>query len=58
MSDKVNVHKKMVGKFVEVNDDFLWKGKVVKVIDEENFLVEEAGSSRKKKVSIFDIRSL
>ena len=58
MKDKANLLKKMVGKFVEVNGSFLWKGKIIKVVDEENFLIEEVGSSRKEKVSIFDIRSL
>ena len=55
----LEIHKRMINKTVKVlNNNSSWVGRVVDVVDTENF----AGSKRKdaepQTVNIFDIRSL
>jgi len=55
----LEIHSKMIDKTVRVFDgSYSWIGKVVEVVDKDNFLVRRNRDSEPKKVSMFDIRSL
>ena len=58
MSQIINFNKKMIGKNVVItNNNQTVKGKIIDVLDEENFLVEILKSKEKVEVSMYDIRS-
>lgn len=58
MSQTINFNKKMIGKkVIVVNSGEEIKGKIVDVIDEENFLVEVSKTKQNIEVSMYDIRS-
>jgi len=49
----------MIGKTVRVLDgDYSWIGKVMEVLDEQNFSVKRSKEADPKKINMFDIRSL
>ena len=58
--DKIlEIHKKMINKTVKVlNDNSSWVGRVVDVVDTENFAVSKSKDAEPQTVNIFDIRSL
>jgi hypothetical protein len=53
---KKEANQNMIGKTVYVVEDGAWWGKIVDIIDEENFIVLKGG--RMIRVNIFDIRSV
>lgn len=58
MSQTINFNKKMIGKkIIVVNSGEEIKGKIIDVIDEENFLVEVSKTKENIQVSMYDIRS-
>tara|TARA_R100000406_G_scaffold87654_1_gene72478 strand:- start:214 stop:402 length:189 start_codon:yes stop_codon:yes gene_type:complete len=58
MSQTINFNKKMIGKkVIVVNSGEEIKGKIVDVVDEENFLVEVSKTKENIEVSMYDIRS-
>lgn len=58
--DKIlEIHKKMLNKTVRVlADDSSWIGRVVEVIDTENFAVSKNREADPQTVNMFNIRSL
>ena len=55
----LEIHKKMVDKTVKaLEGNFSWIGRVVDVLDEENFSVKKNRDSEAQTVNMFDIRSL
>jgi len=55
----LDIHRRMIDKTVRVMDgSYTWIGKVIDVVDAENFLVKRNRDSEPKKVNMFDIRSL
>lgn len=55
--NKIDINKKMIGKRVLVNYNPPWEGKIVSVVNEENFSVlKESGKTT--TVHMYDIRSL
>jgi hypothetical protein len=55
----LEIHKKMIDKTVKVLEgNFSWIGRVVDVLDEENFSVKKSRDSEAQTVNMFDIRSL
>jgi len=55
----LEIHRKMIGKTVRVLDgDYSWIGKVMEVLDEQNFSVKRSKEADPKKINMFDIRSL
>jgi hypothetical protein len=59
-TDKVlEIHRKMVDKTVRVLDgSYSWIGKVVDIVDKDNFLVRRNKDSEPKEINMFNIRSL
>lgn len=58
MSQIINFNKKMIGKNVVItNNNQTVKGKIIDVVDEENFLVEVSKTKENVEVSMYDIRS-
>ena len=58
MSQTINFNKKMIGKkVIVVNSGEEIKGKIVDVVDEENFLVEVSKTKENIEVSMYEIRS-
>ena len=58
MSQIINFNKKMIGKNVVItNNNQTVKGKIIDVVDEENFLVEVSKTKENIEVSMYDIRS-
>tara|TARA_R110000751_G_scaffold260477_4_gene359840 strand:+ start:1588 stop:1785 length:198 start_codon:yes stop_codon:yes gene_type:complete len=58
--DKIlEIHKRMIDKSVRVLEgNASWVGRVVDVIDTENFSVRKGRESTSQAVSVFNIRSL
>lgn len=55
----LEIHRRMVDKTVKVIEgNFSWIGRVVDVIDEQNFSVRKSRESTPQTVNMFDIRSL
>ena len=55
----LEIHKRMINKTVKVlNNNSSWVGRVVDVIDTENFAVSRSKDAEPQTVNIFDIRSL
>tara|TARA_Y100000361_G_C10925886_1_gene221345 strand:- start:50 stop:247 length:198 start_codon:yes stop_codon:yes gene_type:complete len=55
----ITIHKKMVDKTVRVLEgSYTWVGKVIDVVDTENFLVKRNKDSEPKTINMFDIRSI
>jgi hypothetical protein len=55
----LDIHRKMVDKTVRVLEgSYSWIGKVVEIVDSENFLIKRNRESDPKQVNMFDIRSL
>ncbi len=55
----ITIHKKMVDKTVRVLEgSYTWVGKVIDVVDTENFLVKRNKDSEPKTINMFDIRSV
>ena len=55
----LEIHKKMIDKTVKVLEgNFSWIGRVVDVLDEENFSVRKNRESVPQTVNMFNIRSL
>lgn len=55
----LDIHRKMVDKTVRVIDgSYSWIGKVVDIVDSENFLIKRSRENDPKQVNMFDIRSL
>jgi len=52
---KSDFNKTLIGKTVLISSKKDWKGKIVDVVDEENFKVESLG--KVSVVNIFDIKS-
>ncbi len=57
MNNIIDFNKKMIGKRVSVEDNMSWRGVIVGVVDEENFLVKNRDDDETHEVSMFDIRS-
>jgi small nuclear ribonucleoprotein (snRNP)-like protein len=59
MTDKKSYHKKMIGKKVQVSlqNNLEIEGVIHKVLDEENFLIQDLDTHELIEASIFDIRS-
>jgi len=58
--DKIlEIHKRMIDKTIKVLEgNYSWVGRVVDVIDEENFSVRKNKDSVPQAVNMFNIRSL
>jgi hypothetical protein len=55
----LEIHKKMIDKTVKVLEgNFSWIGRVVDVLDEQNFSVRKSRESVPQTVNMFNIRSL
>jgi len=55
----LEIHKKMIDKTVKVLEgNFSWIGRVVDVVDEQNFSVRKNRDSVPQTVNMFNIRSL
>ena len=55
----LDIHRRMIDKTVRVMEgSYTWIGKVIDVVDTENFLVKRNRDSEPKKINMFDIRSL
>ena len=55
----LDIHRRMIDKTVRVMEgSYTWIGKVIDVVDTENFLVKRNRDSEPKKINMFDIRYL
>lgn len=55
----LDIHRKMIDKPVRVMEgSYSWVGKVIDIVDTDNFLVKRNKDTEPKKISMFDIRSL
>tara|TARA_R100000742_G_C4270312_1_gene88982 strand:- start:1226 stop:1423 length:198 start_codon:yes stop_codon:yes gene_type:complete len=55
----LGIHRRMIDKTVRVLEgSYTWIGKVIDVVDTENFLVKRNRDAEPKTINMFDIRSL
>tara|TARA_R100001163_G_C5027794_1_gene168891 strand:- start:426 stop:623 length:198 start_codon:yes stop_codon:yes gene_type:complete len=55
----LDIHRKMIDKTVRVMEgSYTWIGKVIDVVDTDNFLIKRNKDAEPKKINMFDIRSL